>query len=51
MQAHVLVLALCALTLAACGSTRRTTVVTVPEGSSAVVVPSDGGDTKVITPR
>jgi hypothetical protein len=50
MRAQFLVLALCALTLAACGTTRRTTVI-VPEGSSAVVVPGDGGDTKVITPR
>jgi hypothetical protein len=51
MHTHVLVLALCALTLAACGTTRRTTVVTVPEGSTAVVVPSEDADTKVITPR
>jgi hypothetical protein len=40
-----------AITASACGTTRRTTVVAVPEGSTAVVVPSDDGDTKVITPR
>ena len=48
MRAHMLVLMLGALRVAACGTTHRTTVV-VPKGSSAVVVPSDGHDAKVIT--
>ena len=48
MRAQILVLMLGAVVLTACGTTHRTTVV-VPEGSSAVVVPSDGHDTKVIT--
>ncbi len=33
--------------LAACGSTERKTVIVAPAGTT-VVVPSDGGDTRVV---
>lgn len=43
MRGRILVLMFGALLIAACGTTRRTTVVAAPEGST-VVVPSESGD-------
>jgi ABC-type Fe3+-citrate transport system substrate-binding protein len=48
-RSALLLCLLCAtLAVAACGSTRETTVVARP--GSTVVVPDDNGHTKVITP-
>jgi uncharacterized lipoprotein YajG len=49
MTSKILILALGALLLAACGTTERTVVVT-PTPGSTVVVPPDG-DTRVIAPH
>jgi uncharacterized lipoprotein YajG len=49
MRAQFVVLLLGALLVTACGTTRRTTVVTVPQGST-VVVPSSDGETRVVRP-
>lgn len=49
MHARLILVLLVAGLVTACGTTRKTTVVTVPEGST-VVVPSSSGDTRVVTP-
>jgi hypothetical protein len=49
MRPQLLLVLLGTLFVAACGSTRDTTVVAAPPGST-VVVPPGNGDTHVVTP-